>query len=125
MNRRAVLVAAGMLLVTFLVGGLTGMAVEEATGIDWFEFLDDDRDAPNSLLGDLDLTATQRERAEEILDRQEDRLEEYWNTRLPEIAGILEASYSEIRATLNEEQRTAFDKRVRELDGRVPAEALD
>ena len=125
MNRRSVVVAATMLAVTFLVGGLSGMALEEATGIDWFEFLDEDRDAERSLLDGLNLSAEQRDRAEAILDRQENRLEEYWNTRLPEIAGILDQSYDEIRATLSAEQRAAFDRRVRELDGQVPDEVMD
>ena len=120
------LVATMLLVLMFFVGGLTGMALEEALGIDWFEFLDDDEDdTDNSLLAGLDLTAQQRERAEDILDREEDRLEDYWETRLPEIQGILDSTYTEIRSTLNAQQQAAFDQRVRDLRGRVPQEIRD
>jgi hypothetical protein len=119
------LMAALLLAVMFVVGGLSGMALEEALGIDWFEFLDDDDESASSLLGGLDLTAEQRERAEDILEREEDRLEDYWETRLPEIQGILDSTYAEIRATLSAGQQSAFDQRVRELRGRVPEEIRD
>ena len=126
MNGRARAVAATLLLVTFAVGALSGMALEEALGIDWFEFLDEDTDeAEDSLLVGLDLDRSQRARAEEILERQEDRLEDYWEGRVPEIQGILQESYREIRALLAPDQQPLFDERVRDLRGRVPVEARD
>lgn len=126
MSRPVRLVAGLLLALAFLVGNLTGMVLEEALGLDWFEFLDEDTDeAPDRLLAGLELSRAQRARAEEILERQEDRLEEYWESRLPEIQGILRESYAEIRAILEPEQRAAFDRRVRELDGRVPEEIRD
>ena len=113
MNGRARAVAATLLLVTFAVGGLSGMALEEALGIDWFEFLDEDTDeAEDHLLVGLDLDRSQRARAEEILERQEDRLEEYWEGRVPEIQGILQQSYGEIRALLTPEQQVLFDEMI-------------
>jgi Spy/CpxP family protein refolding chaperone len=124
MRRR--LVALGLLLLTFVVGALSGMAAEEGFGLDWFDFLDDDRDSGGGqLLAGLGLTPEQRQRAEDILERQEDRLENYWHARLPEIRHILEQSYSEIRAGLNPEQLARFDQRVRDLGGRVPDEIRD
>ena len=115
-----------LLLVSFGSGGLVGMALEEALGIDWFEFLDTDRDdRGRSLLAGLELSREQRARARQILERQEDRLEDYWEERLPEIEGILEESYAEIRAELDPDQRAKFDKRVRKLKGRVPEEMRD
>ena len=112
-----------MLLLTFVSGGLVGMALEEALGIDWFEFLDSDQDDKGrSLLAGLELSHEQRARAKEILDRQEERLEEYWKQRIPEIEGILGQSYAAIRAELDADQQAAFDKRVRKLKGRVPEE---
>ena len=119
-------VGALMLVVTFVSGGLVGMALEEALGIDWFEFLDTDRDdRGRSLLAGLELSSEQRARAKQILERQEDRLEQYWEDRLPEIERMLEESYTEIRADLDPEQRAKFDKRVRKLKGRVPEEMRD
>ncbi len=112
-----------MLLLAFTVGALSGMAAEEAFGIDWFDFLEEQRGTDNDrLLAGLGLTPEQRARAEEVLERQEDRLEEYWEARLPEIRQLLDESYAEIRTTLTAEQQAIFDRRVRKLDGRVPAE---
>ena len=126
MNGRARGIAALLLLTVFSVGALSGMALEEALGIDWFEFLDEDTDeAEDSLLVGLELSREQRARAEEILERQEDRLEAYWEGRVPEIQGILQASYAEIRALLTPAQQGVFDRRVQELRGRVPEEARD
>jgi hypothetical protein len=125
-NRRARVVAGLLLLLTFSVGGLAGMAVEEALGLDWFDFLDEDYGGgADRLLVGLDLSHDQRARVEEILHREEDRLEDYWESRIPEIQGMLAQSYAEIRATLTSEQQAAFDRRVRALGGRVPAEIRD
>lgn len=122
MNGRSRTTAVLLLALTFSVGALSGMALEEALGIDWFEFLDVDDDAEDRLLAGLNLTREQSARAEAILERQEDRLEAYWESRLPEIQEILRESYAEIRGMLDEEQQAAFDRRVRELGGRVPEE---
>ena len=123
--RRAGGVAVLMLLVTFGTGALAGMAIEEATGIDWFDFLDRDEQEDVRLLAGLGLSGDQRRDVERILDRQEDQLEEYWETRMPEIRGILDASYGEIRALLTPDQQAQFDTRIRGLDGRVPVEFRD
>lgn len=126
MTRRPGTVAALLLALTFAVGALAGMALEEALGIDWFEFLDEDEnDAGNGLLAGLNLTDAQRARAEQILEREEDRLEDYWEGRLPEIQELLRQTYAEIRAILDADQHLLFDQRVRELDGRVPEEIRD
>jgi hypothetical protein len=111
-----------MLLLTFVVGALGGMAMEEAFGIDWFEFLDDEGDESDRLLAGLGLNADQEREADRILERQEDQLEEYWDSRLPEIRRILDEGYGEIRALLTAEQLPRFERRVRDLDGRIPEE---
>ncbi len=123
--RRAGGVASLLLLLTFGVGALAGMAIEEATGIDWFDFLDRDEQEDVGLLTGLALTPDQRRGVERILDRQEDQLEEYWEVRMPEIRGILDGSYGEIRALLTPAQQAQFDRRVRGLGGRVPTEFRD
>jgi Spy/CpxP family protein refolding chaperone len=125
MRERSTLVALLLLLLTFSIGALTGMALEERLGIDWFEFLDEDSDDSGGLLAGIDLSSDQRARIEAILERQEDSLEEYWETRLPEIQGFLQQTYSEISAILTDDQRAIFEDRVRDLDGRVPEEIRD
>ena len=126
MKPRARLIALSLLFLSFLVGGLAGMALEEAAGLDWFEFLDEDNDGgDDQLLAGLALTADQRKNAEEALERQEHRLEQYWETRLPELKGMLDSTYAGIRMMLSPEQRVEFDRRIRDLDGELPAELSD
>ena len=117
--------AVALLAVTFAVGGLAGMALEEATGIDWFEFLDDENDDGTELMTGITLTDEQRERIDDIIDRQEDELESYWEARMPEIRTVLDGTYGEIRALLDPSQHAEFDKRVASLGGRIPVEFRD
>jgi hypothetical protein len=88
------------------------MAVEEALGLDWFDFLDEDARPDERLLQGVRLTGEQREQVDRILDRQEERLEQYWAARLPEMQAIADGSYAEIRAILTPQQRAVFDRRV-------------
>ncbi|MGH7551789.1 MAG: hypothetical protein ACREMQ_02020 [Longimicrobiales bacterium] len=121
MNRRPALVAAFMLILTFVVGGLAGMALEEALGLDWFDFLDEDsRPSEGQLLSGLDLSENQREQIEEILDQQEDSLEDFWENRIPDMRAIVAASYEQIRRVLTPEQRATFDERIRSQGIQVP-----
>lgn len=110
--RRPRVVAALLLALTFVSGGLAGMALEEAAGLDWFDFLDEDARRDDRLLAGIDLTGAQREQVERILERQEDQLEEYWAARLPEMQAIAAGSYDGIRAVLTPGQRAVFDRRV-------------
>lgn len=124
---RAKWTATLMLSLTFVVGALSGMALEEAAGIDWFDFLEDDESSVSDLrlMAGIDLSAQQRATVDGILERQEDELEDYWDERMPDIKGILGKSYAEIRVLLTPAQQTVFDQRVRELDGKVPEEFQD
>jgi len=124
-SRRTRSVAALLLGLTFAVGGVAGMAAEEALGLDWFDFLDEDAPPEPRLFSGLRLTGDQQERIDEILERRDDRLEAYWEARLPEIGGIMADSYGEMRAVLTPGQAAAFDERVRELRGRIPFEVGD
>lgn len=124
MRNRARAVGILLLAGTFAVGALGGMAVEEAMGLDWFDFLDEDA-APSEdrLFGGLDLTAEQTRRIEEIRGRREDRLEAYWASRLADVQGIVDQSYGEMRAVLPPERRAEFDRRVREMRARAPVDS--
>jgi Spy/CpxP family protein refolding chaperone len=117
--------AALLLALTFVVGGLSGMALEEAAGIDWFEFLDEDSDDGAELMTGITLTPEQREKIDDIVDRQEDQLEEYWAARMPEIRTVLQGTYGEIRALLDPAQQAQFDRKVANLGERIPLEFRD
>jgi Spy/CpxP family protein refolding chaperone len=122
-RQRARVVGALLLAATFAVGGLAGMAAEEALGLDWFDFLDEDAGpAEDRLFAGLSLSAEQKERIDAIQDRREDRLEAYWESRLPDIQRLMGDSYGEMRQVLTPEQRPEFDRRVRAMRGRVSAD---
>jgi Spy/CpxP family protein refolding chaperone len=125
--KRAKGVAVLLLSLSFVIGGLSGMALEEAAGLDWFEFLDEESDdaGETELMTGMKLTPAQREKVDDILDRQEDQLEDYWEARMPEIRTVLAGTYGEIRALLDPAQQAQFDARVRELNGRIPIEFRD
>ncbi|HEX2191531.1 MAG TPA: hypothetical protein VHG51_21645 [Longimicrobiaceae bacterium] len=123
--RRTHAVAALLLALTFAAGGLAGMALEEALGLDWFDFLDEDVRRDDRLLAGMGLSAEQRREVERILDRQEDRLEAYWAARFPEMEAIVAGSYDEVRAVLTPGQREVFDRRVEALGPREAGEPGD
>lgn len=99
------------------------MALEEALGLDWFDFLDEDTQPDDGrLLAGLELSTSQRRQIEEILDAQEERLEEFWESRVPEMRPIVAPSYARIRGILTPEQRERFDERVRARGITVPGD---
>lgn len=121
MTGRPRFVASLLLLLTFVVGGMAGMALEEALGLDWFDFLDEDnRPEQGQLLAGLQLTPEQRDRIDDILDAQEERLEEFWEGRMPEMRAIVVESYDRIRQVLTPDQRREFDARVEARGITVP-----
>lgn len=123
MRHRARVVGALLLAASFVVGGMAGMVAEEALGLDWFDFLDEDAPPGDErLFAGMQLTGDQRRRIAEIRERREDRLEAFWESRLPDIQRIIGDSYGEMRAVLTPQQQPAFDLRVSELRERISAD---
>ena len=118
-RRTAVLV----LIAVFLVGGAAGWVAEDlADEIHWPwhhhdakapDRPDDDEpfddDAEEDLLETLGLSRVQDDSVDRLLDTREDRLEEYWKSRLPDLQAIVDSSRQEIRAVLTPAQREAYD----------------
>lgn len=123
-RRTAVLV----LLAVFLVGGAAGWVLEEVVeDLDWPSFPTDgdrrgnqdpddplDDDAEEAFLEGLGLSREQLEAVDRLLDRREDRLEAYWQGRLPEIEALVDSTRQEIRNLLTPDQRTVYDRWVRD-----------
>jgi hypothetical protein len=119
-RRTAVLV----LLAVFLVGAAAGWVAEEvADEIDWTAHYGEgktpdrpdedepfDDDAEEDLLETLGLSRAQLDSVDHLLDHREDRLEDYWESRLPDLQAIVDSSRQEIRAVLSPEQRIAYDR---------------
>ncbi len=107
-----------MLIVTFVVGGMTGMAVEEGFGLDWFDFLDKDEITQNAatdeqFLMTIGLDFAQRARIEDIYDAQEEKLETYWKNQLPALKTIVQQTDVEVVSVLTPAQRKLFDDRIK------------
>jgi hypothetical protein len=119
-RRTAVLV----LIAVFLVGGAAGWVAEEVVDeIHWPghqhkdktpDRPDDDEpfddDAEEDLLETLGQSRAQDDSVDQLLEAREDRLEEYWKSRLPDLQAIVDSSRQEVRAVLTPGQRDAYDR---------------
>jgi hypothetical protein len=113
-----------LLLAVFLAGGAAGWLLEDVVDeIHWpgghregstiarpddDEPLDDD--AEEDFLETVGLSQSQLDSVDHLLDRREDRLEDYWKSRLPDLQALVDSSRREIRALLTPEQRAAYDR---------------
>lgn len=118
-RRRALLV----LVLVFATGLLGGALLEDI--VDEIErplFAADDHDdddeddlTEEGLLGNLDLTPGQRAQIEQVFESREDRLESYWDARLPELQSVIDSSREAIRAILTPGQRAVYDRQLSRL----------
>jgi hypothetical protein len=113
-----------LLVAVFLVGGAAGWVAEEVVDeIHWPghqhkdktpDRPDDDEpfddDAEEDLLETLGLSRAQDDSVDQLLEAREDRLEEYWKSRLPDLQAIVDSSRQEIRAVLTPGQRDTYDR---------------
>jgi hypothetical protein len=113
-----------LLLAVFLAGGAAGWLLEDVGDeIHWpgghgegsapdrpdeDEPFDDD--AEEDFLETLGLNRAQLDSVDHLLERREDRLEDYWKSRLPDLQALVDSSRQEIRALLTPEQRAAYDR---------------
>jgi hypothetical protein len=113
-----------LLLAVFLAGGLAGWLLEDVVDeIHWpgghgegsrIDRPDDDEplddDAEEDFLESLGLSRAQLDSVDLILDRREDRLEDYWRSRVPDLQALIDSSRQEIRALLTPGQGAAYDR---------------
>jgi hypothetical protein len=113
-----------LLLAVFLVGGAAGWLLEDVMDdIHWPggqtegstpDRHDDDEpfddDAEEEFLESLGLSRGQLDSVDHLLDRREDRLEDYWKSRLPDLQSLVDSSRQEIRGLLTPDQREAYDR---------------
>jgi hypothetical protein len=120
-----------VLLAVFLTGGAAGWLLEDVVDdIDWpgrtydgskpdrpdeDEPLDDD--AEEDFLETLGLSRAQLDSVDYLLEGREDRLEDYWKSRLPDLQALVDSSRQEIRALLTLEQRAAYDRWLGDQSG--------
>ena len=113
-----------LLLAVFLTGGAAGWLLEDVVDdIEWpgshrdgstLDRPDEDEpyddDAEEDFLETLGLSRAQLDSVDYLLDGREDRLEDYWKSRLPDLQAMIDSSRQEIRALLTPEQRAAYDR---------------
>jgi hypothetical protein len=124
-RRTAVLVLAAVFLVGLAGGAVLEEVVDEAPW-PWSERAADrqpkpddpwDDDAEEAFLERLGLRPEQLRAIDRALDAREDRLERYWEGKLPELRGIIDSSRAEIRLLLSPEQQAAYDRWITNLAG--------
>ena len=113
-----------LLLAVFLAGGAAGWLLEDVMDdIHWpgghgegstLDRRDEDEpfddDAEEDFLETLGLSQGQLDSVDHLLDRREDRLEDYWSSRMPDLQALVDSSRLEIRTLLTPEQRAAYDR---------------
>lgn len=108
--RRTALLAIGVLVATFVVGVLAGIAADRT----FLRRVWHDRPQPSpSFLASrlekrLDLTPAQKRQVEEILTRHHSRMNAAWNAARPAVRAEIEAANAEIDRILTPEQREKF-----------------
>ena len=113
--------AAVALVMVFAAGAAGGALLEDVVeDVDWPDFAgrdhdDDLHDSEETVLANLDLTPEQRASIERLLEQREDRLESYWDARLPELEQLVDSSREEIRGFLSPQQRTIYDTHLTRL----------
>jgi hypothetical protein len=116
-KRSAILVLAAV----FAVGLAGGVVLEEvADDVAWpFGARHEERDKQDDPLDDdpeeaffdsLGLPADRRAVIERALDAREDRLEQYWEGKVPELRALVDSSRAEIRLLLSPDQQAAYDR---------------
>jgi hypothetical protein len=95
-----------ILVVTFVVGALTGAATLQVLSADDGPAVNRNttRPEPPDFLDRLNLTADQRVMVEQILERRRAQMESFWDQHRPTLRGIADSARVELRAVLTPEQ---------------------
>jgi Spy/CpxP family protein refolding chaperone len=111
-SRRARLIGLALLVLTFVVGALSGAATMQVVSAD----------APREggrrgagrhgppYLDHLDLTPEQRVQIDRILERRRLEMERFWTKHRPLLRGIADSARAEVRAVLSPEQRALEER---------------
>ena len=124
--RRTRLLGLAMLMGAFVVGAIGGAAFERTLGAR--EPTDSEpcstmssplQRKPGTMAIDrIELTPTQRERIDRILDRRRTETDSVWRAQKPILRGIVDSTRSEIQALLTPEQRAEYDRLLAERRAR-------
>ncbi len=116
--RRTRLLAAVVLVATFLAGGLAGAGLRHAIhGCRGGHEMADGRPLPPPLRG-LDLTGDQERQVREVVDRYHPRMEAAMRQTWPVMKPVFDEMAVEIKALLTPEQQAQFEAKRQEMEQR-------
>lgn len=104
-----------LIAVAFLVGGLAGAAFDRVLTADALK-----REAPGEearrghVIDQVEMTAEQRERIDQILERRSERMKAAWAEISPRLEAITDSARAEIMAALTPEQQAEYERRLDE-----------
>ena len=99
-----------LLVVVFMIGGLSGAAVERARHARPPGPPHHGEGLPPPLHDALRLTAEQEAKVEEIMERSRPRVEAVIRETRPRVQSVMDSVHAEIRAVLTPEQQKTFDR---------------
>ena len=125
MRKKAVISSIIALVFVFGTGVGVGVTMEDSIerlaipGMPPDRDLDDDledvMDAEERLIRELWLTREQQRSVLGMLDARADKLEAYWDERMPQMHAIIDSSRAEIRRSLREDQQVKYDEQIARL----------
>lgn len=114
---RTRLVGFGLLVATFLVGALSGAAVDRVLGAEEpearprAERSDDDR-RRSYVIDRVEMAPEQRAAIDAILERRSERMRAVWHEVEPRLDAITDSARTEIFSVLTPEQQAAYERKL-------------
>jgi hypothetical protein len=118
-TRRPWIQAIAMLVVVFVIGALTGLALDRARGSRHPE-PPPRQELPAEMRRALDLTPDQERRIERILKDNSGRAKDLMDRIMPQLQALKDTIRAEVRAELTPEQQEIFDRFDHPLDAPPP-----
>lgn len=115
---RTRLVGFGLLVATFLVGALSGAAVDRVLGAEEPDTAprrerDDDDDRRRSYVIDrIEMAPEQRASIDAILERRSERMRAVWHEVEPRLDAITDSARTEIFQVLTPEQQAEYERKL-------------
>lgn len=115
-TERVRLVGFGLLVVTFLVGALAGVAVDRVARDDGptaearDERRDDDDRGRSYIIDRVEMSEVQRAAIDSILERRARRMRAVWREVEPRLDAITDSTRAEIMEVLTPEQQAEYEK---------------
>lgn len=122
------LLGAGLLLVTFAAGALSGAALDRVLTTDRGVDVTHERERDGEEDGEsrsrsyvidaIDMSAEQRGAIDQILEDRTERMQTVWREVEPRFDAITDSARTEIMEVLTPEQRAAYEEKLEERRGR-------